>query len=86
MSGRVSTVTTGIFFAASCSSVGAIAAVSCGAITTPLTPWLMKVCTLEVSLATSFCELVVLSVSPSSSPNFGVYLMYEFQKSVSDRG
>ena len=55
-------VTTGIFLAASWSSVGAMAAVSCGAMTTPLTPWLTKVCTLAISLATSFCELVVLSV------------------------
>ncbi len=86
LSGRVSTVTTGIFFASSCASVGAMAAVSCGAIARPLTPWLMNVCALAVSLATSFCELVVLSERPSSLAYCGVYLMYEFQKSVSERG
>ncbi len=75
LSGRVSTVTTGIFLAASCSSVGAMAAVSCGAIATPLTPWLMNVWTLAVSFATSFCEFVVLSSRPNSLPNSGVYLM-----------
>jgi hypothetical protein len=63
-----------------------MAAVSCGAIAMPLTPWLMNDCTLDDSFATSFCELVVLRSSPSSLANWGVYLMYEFQKSVSDRG
>ena len=68
-------VTTGIFLAASWASDGAMAAVSCGAITTPLTPWLTKVCTLAISLAMSFCELVVFNCTPSWSPNSGTYLM-----------
>ncbi|MDH6455566.1 hypothetical protein M2155_008065 [Streptomyces sp. SAI-119] len=40
----------------------------------------------ENRLATSFCELVVFRSRPSSLPYWGVYLMYEFQKSVSERG
>ena len=52
-----------------------MAAVSCGAITTPLTPWLMKVWALEMRFAMSFCELVVLSSTPSSSADCGTYLM-----------
>jgi hypothetical protein len=79
-------VTTGIFLAFRDCNAGAIAAVSCGAMAMPLTPWLMNDCTLAVSLATSFWELVVLSDSPCSAANWGVYLMYEFQKSVSDLG
>jgi len=75
VSGRVSIVTTGIFLPASWSRVGAIAAVSCGAITTPLTPWLWNACTLEMRAAMSFCELVVLSCTPTSPANWGTYLM-----------
>ena len=46
----------------------------------------MNVCTFAVSFATSFCELVVFSSTPLSAANCGVYLMNEFQKSVSDLG
>lgn len=66
VSGRVSTSTAGIFLFSSCCSVGATAAVSCGAMTTPFTPWLIRVCTLAVSFAMSFWELVVLISAPSS--------------------
>ena len=73
VSGRVSMVTTGTFFAESCESVGAIAAVSCGAITMPLAPWLSSVCTFEVSLEMSFSEFVVLtSVMPRAFASCGV--------------
>jgi hypothetical protein len=75
VSGRVSMVTTGTFLVASCSRVGAMAAVSCGAITTPLTPWLTNVCTFEIRVATSFCELVVLSSTPAAWADGGMYLM-----------
>jgi hypothetical protein len=68
-------VTTGIFLVASDCRAGAIAAVSCGAMAMPLTPWLMNDCTFEVGFATSFWELVVFSSNPSSSANWGVYLM-----------
>jgi hypothetical protein len=71
LSGLVSTDTTGILRCCRVCSVGTTAAVSCGAITTPLTFWLMRVCTLEASVATSFCEFVVLSSTPSSPANWG---------------
>ena len=86
LSGRVSIETTGIFFDASRFSVGMTAAVSCGAMTTPLTPWLSRVWTFAASFEMSFAEFVVFRLTPSDFANFGVYEMYEFQKSVSDRG
>src|SRR3954470_356309 len=87
LSGRVSTETTGIFLAASVSSVVAIAPVSCGAITIALAPWLTRACVLATSFATSFCELVGgIMLMPSSVANLGTYLAYEFQKSESARG
>jgi hypothetical protein len=59
----------------SVASVGAIAAVSCGAMAMPLTPRLMNVWALEASFDTSLSELVVISSTPSSVANCGVYLM-----------
>ena len=76
LSGRVSTVTTGMFLAASWSRVVAIAPVSCGAMTTALAPWLTSAWVLETSLATSFCEFVGgIRSMPSSPAIFGTYLM-----------
>ncbi|WP_344887590.1 hypothetical protein [Streptosporangium longisporum] len=46
----------------------------------------MRLCTLAVSVEMSFWELVVFSSRPFSVPNWGTYLMKEFQKSVSERG
>ncbi|KUL25630.1 hypothetical protein ADL12_34375 [Streptomyces regalis] len=63
-----------------------MAAVSCGVIARPLTPWRMKVWALAVSLATSFWELVAFRETPSSLAYSGVYLMYQFQKSVGGPG
>src|SRR3954468_2899560 len=86
LSGRVSIETAGIFLEARRFSVGMTAAVSCGAMTTPLMPWLMRVWTFAASLAMLFAEFVVLRLTPNVFANFGVYEMYEFQKSVSERG
>jgi hypothetical protein len=71
VSGRVSIVTTGIFLDCRDSSVGPIAAVSCGAMTMPFTPWLISVCVLEISLETSLLEFVVLRSTPSLPANCG---------------
>lgn len=70
LSGRVSTLMTGIFFSFSVLSDSAIAPVSCGAITTALAPWSVKVWTLATSLPMSFCELVSGSAltSPALTP------------------
>src|SRR3954469_61534 len=86
-SGRVSTVTTGIFCCSRRCSVVAIAPVSCGAITMALAPWLVNVCTLATRFSILFCEFVgCIMLTPRSLANCGTYLMYEFQKSVSARG
>src|SRR4051812_3250015 len=87
LSGRVSTVTTGIFCWLSCEMVLAMAPVSCGAITIALAPCAVMACTLDTSLVMSFCELVgVIRLMPRSLASVGTYLLYEFQKSVSARG
>jgi len=52
-----------------------MAAVSWGAMTIPLTPWLMSVWVLEINVDTSFCELVVLMSTPSSCAEVGTNLM-----------
>ena len=71
VSGRVSMLTTGIFFEARSASSGAIAAVSCGAITMAFAPWLTSAWALAISFCTSFCELVVLMLAPNWEANFG---------------
>src|SRR2546421_6916577 len=86
-SGRVSTLTTGMFLLARSSSVLATAAVSCGAMTIALAPSATRVFTFEASWVIWFCELVrfrasmFMSLMPDS-----MYLAYEFQKSESERG
>jgi len=86
LSGRVSIETAGMCFEDSVFSVGMTAAVSCGAMTTPLTPSLSSVWTFAASFAMSLAEFVVLMLMPRLFANFGVYEMNEFQKSVSERG
>ena len=72
VSGRVSMVTTGMSSLSSCSSVGAIAAVSCGAITMALASRLVRVWTLATRLVMSLSELVVSILAPNSSAICGV--------------
>lgn len=75
LSGRVSTVTTGIFFCSSWVSVVAIAPVSCGAMTMAFAPWLVSAWVFATSLAMSFCEFVgVIRLMPLSLANCGTYL------------
>ena len=74
LSGRVSTLTTGIFFCARLSSVDAMAAVSCGAITIALAPRPTSVWVLATRFWMSFWELVGGSrLTPRSLALVGTY-------------
>src|SRR5262245_9646631 len=76
-----------MFLLANMFSVGATAAVSCGAITMALAPWATSDWTFAASLVMSLADSVgVNAETPMLVMSLLMYLAYEFQKSESERG